>query len=141
MFADGFQDWLGLSENRIGKRYVREGLRGHCQVAAIMRCDDGASAARITGEIWKRKRQVPNTMIIVDSMGVIHGIGRSLGMYSENRFLNRVFYLSKLTGTKFFGYIRNYDSRIQYTVRSADDGTLSEETVSVQVPIAESTNG
>jgi hypothetical protein len=140
MFASGLQDWLGANEASItSSPYKREGLSGQCSVAALVRCDNGAPAARITGEVWKSRRRVPQTLIIVDPMGVIRGIGHSSSIYSENRFVNRVFYLRKLTGTRFFGYIRDYDPQLQYAVRSADDGVLSQETIRVQVPITKST--
>jgi hypothetical protein len=140
MFADGLQDWLGVNETSItGGRYKREGLSGQCSVAALVRCDNGAPAARITGQIWKSRQRVPKTLVIVDPMGVVRGIGHSSGIFSENRFLTRTFYLRKITGMRFFGYIRDYDPHLQYAVRSADDGILSEETIPVQVPITKST--
>jgi hypothetical protein len=139
MFAGGLQDWLGLSESSIaGGRYKREGLRGQCRVGALIRCDNGAPAAQITGEVWKSRRRVPTRLVIVDPAGVVRGIGHSSSIFSENRFLNRVFYLRKVTGTRFLGYIRDYDPQLKYAVRSADYGTLSEETLPVQVPITKS---
>ena len=135
MFAGGLQDWLGLNEASItSSPYKREGLRGQCTIAALAECDNGTPAARITGEIWKGGRRIPQTLVILDPTGVVRGIGHSSSVYSENRFLNRVFYSKKVTGTRFFGYIRDYDPRLQYAVRSADDGILSEETIPVRVP-------
>jgi hypothetical protein len=50
--------------------------------------------------------------------------------------INRTFYLSKFTPIiGFLGYIRNYNPQLKYAVRSADDRTLSEEKIPVQVPI------
>src|SRR5206468_12809316 len=113
-----------------------QGLKGRCRVAALVRCDNGSPAARLTGEVWKSRR-VPETLVIVDPKGVICGIAQASTIYSENRFLNRVFYLSKVTRTGFVGYIRDYDPQLQYAVRSADHGTLSEETIPVQSPATE----
>jgi hypothetical protein len=138
MFAEGLQDWIGLTESSISRgRYKRQGLKGRCRVAALVRCDNGSPAARLTGEVWKSRRRVPETLVIVDPMGVIRGIAQSSTIYSDNRFLNRVFYLSKVTRTGFVGYIRDYNPQLQYAVRSADHGTLSEETIPVQSPATE----
>ena len=133
MFAEGLQDWIGLQEtNLFGGRYKREGLRGQCKVDALVQCDNGAPAARITGQLWKRRHRIPHTLVIVDPMGVVRGIGRSSSMYSENRFVNTLFYWRKVPGTRFLGYIRDYNPQLHYVVRSADDSALSEETIPVQ---------
>ena len=99
---------------------------------ALVQCDNGAPAARITGQLWKRRHRIPHTLVIVDPMGVVRGIGRSSSMYSENRFVNALFYWRKVPGTTFLGYIRDYNPQVHYVVRSADDSALSEETVPVQ---------
>ena len=132
MFADGLQDWLGVNETSItGRQYRREELSGQCRVAALLRCDNGAPAARITGQIWKSGHRVPKTLVIVDPAGVVRGIGHSSSTYSDNRFVNSTFYGSRLTRTRFLGYIRDYNPQLRYSVRSADDRTLSEEKIPV----------
>ena len=141
MFADGLQDWLGVNETSITSRpYKREELSGQCKVAALVRCDNGAPAARITGQIWKSGHRVPKTLVIVDPGGVVRGIGHSSSIYSENRFVNSTFYGSRVMQTSFIGYIRDYDASLQYAIRSADHGILSEEMIPVQSPITKSTN-
>lgn len=141
MFADGLQDWLGANETSITSRpYKREELSGQCRVAALVRGDNGAPAARITGQIWKSGHRVPKTLVIVDSGGVVRGIGHSSSIYSENRFVNSTFYGSWVMQTSFIGYIRDYDPGLQYAIRSADHGILSEEMLPVQSPITKSTN-
>ena len=141
MFADGLQDWLGANETSISSRpYKREELTGRCRVAALLRCDNGAPAARVTGQIWKSGHQVPKTLVIVDPGGVVHGIGHSSSIYSENRFVNSTFYGSRVMQTSFIGYIRDYDPGLQYAIRSADHGILSKEMIPVQSPITKSTN-
>ncbi len=135
MFADGLQDWFGLSEREISRgRYKRQGLTGQCRVAALLQCDDGAPAARVTGQLWKRKKQVPQLLVVVDQKGLIRGIGRAFARFSENRFVNKVFYLDKAPTSVFYGYIRDYDPQQNYAVRSADDGILSEEAIPVKIP-------
>jgi hypothetical protein len=135
MFADGLQDWFGLSERQItGDWYKNEGLTGQCRVAALLRCDNGAPAARVTGELWKDRDQVPQTLIVVDQKGLIRGIGHSFAMFCENRFVDKVFYLNKTPTSVFFGYIRDYDPQQRYAVRSADNGILSAQAVPVNVP-------
>jgi hypothetical protein len=141
MFADGLQDWLGANETSITSRpYKREELSGQCKVAALVRCDNGAPAARITGQIWKSGHRVPKTLVIVDPGGVVRGIGHSSSIYSENRFVNSTFYGSRVMQTSFIGYIRDYDASLQYAIRSADHGILSEEMIPVQSSITKSTN-
>jgi hypothetical protein len=141
MFADGLQDWLGANETSITSRpYKREELSGQCKVAALVRCGNGAPAARITGQIWKSGHRVPRTLVIVDPEGVVRGIGHSSSIYSENRFVNSTFYGSRVMQTGFVGYIRDYDPSLQYAIRSADHGILSEEMIPVQSSITKSTN-
>jgi hypothetical protein len=135
MFADGLQDWFGLSERQVTRgRYKRQGLTGRCGVAALLQCNNGAPAARVTGRLWKRTHQVPHTLIVVDQMGLIRGIGHSFARFSENRFVDKVFYLNKTPTSVFFGYIRDFDPQQNYAVRSADNGVLSEEAVPVKIP-------
>ena len=45
---------------------------------------------------------------------------------------NLVFYQGSFPSTDFVGYIRDYNPQVQYVVRSADDDSLSEETIPVQ---------
>jgi hypothetical protein len=135
MFADGLQDWFGLSERQVTRgRYKRQRLTGRCGVAALLQCNNGAPAARVTGRLWKRTHQVPHTLIVVDQMGLIRGIGHSFAIFSENRFVDKVFYLNKTPTSVFFGYIRDFDPQQNYAVRSADNGVLSEEAVPVKIP-------
>jgi hypothetical protein len=135
MFADGLQDWIGVSETTITEgRYKHKGLSGQCRLAALLECDNGAPAARLTGQLWKRAGRIPHILIIVDQMGVIRGVGHSFARLSENRFVDRVFYLNKTPTSVFYGYIRDYDPQQKYAVRSADGGFLSAETVPVNVP-------
>jgi hypothetical protein len=141
MFTDGLQDWLGANQTSITSRpYKREELSGQCRVAALVRCDNGAPAARITGQIWKSKHRVPKTLVIVDSGGVVRGIGHSSSIYSETPFVNSTFYGSRVMRTRFIGYIRDYDPGLHYAVRSADHGIFSEEMIPVQSPTSKSTN-
>jgi hypothetical protein len=141
MFADGLQDWIGINEASLfAGRHERERLNGQCSVEALVECDNGAPAARVTGQMWKRGHIVPKTLVIVDPTGMICGVGRSSAMWSENRFINRTFYLSKFTGSRFLGYIRDYNPQLHYAVRSADDRILSEEKVLVGVPTPNSAN-
>jgi hypothetical protein len=133
MFADGLQDWIGLAEaNLFGGRQKPEGLEGECGVAALAECDNGASAAQVEGQVSKHGGLIPKTFVIVDSTGVVHGVARSS---STSPFVNNIFYLGKLSirSTNWLvGYIRDYNPQLQYGVRSADDGILSEEKIPVQ---------
>ena len=120
MFAGGLQDWIGLEEeNLFGGRCRAEKLEGRCSVVALVQCDNGAPAARVVGQASKHGGRVPETLVIVDPMGVVRGVARSS---PTSRFINRVFYLDKVKTTGFLGYIRDYNPQLRYTVRSADDG-------------------
>jgi hypothetical protein len=133
MFADGLQDWIGLSEaNLFGGPQKPEGLKGECRVAALAECDNGAPAARVEGQVSKHGGLIPKTLVIVDPTGVIRGVARSS---STSPFINEAFYLGKLSTlstNSFVGYIRDYNPQLQYGVRSADDGILSKEKIPVQ---------
>ncbi len=133
MFAIGLQDWIGLGEaNLFGGQQKRAGLKGQCRIDAFLRCDNGAPAARIVGQASKQGHVIPKTLVIVDSTGVVRGVARSLPI---SPFINRAFYLGKLTDNGFLGYIRDYNPQLKYAVRSADGGILSDERIPVQVPI------
>jgi hypothetical protein len=133
MFADGLQDWIGLGEaNLFRGRQETEGLNGKCNVAAFAECDNGAPAAQVVGQVSKYGGLVPKTLVIVDPAGIVRGVARSS---STSPFINRVFYLGRLSSRStnwFVGYIRDYNPQLQYGVRSADDGALSEEKIPVQ---------
>jgi hypothetical protein len=132
MFADGLQDWIGLSEaNLFRGRHKPEGLTGRCNVAALVQCDNGAPAARVMGQASREGHSIPKTLVIVDPTGVVRGVARCSSPISP--FINRTFYLGKSTTNWFLGYIRDYDPQLKYAVRSADNGVLSEEKIPVQV--------
>jgi hypothetical protein len=134
MFADRLQDWIGVSEASLfGGRHGREELRGKARVDALVPCDNGAPAARIVGQASTHGDLIPKTLVIVDPAGVVRGVARSAPI---SRFINRTFYQSKFTDIDgFLGYIRDYNPQLKYSVRSADDGILSEETIPVQIPV------
>src|SRR5437667_3266597 len=139
MFADGLQDWIGLSEaNLFGGQHKPEGLKGHCGVAALVQCDNGAPAARVFGQASKHGQSLPKTLVIVDPTGVVRGVARSSAPVSP--LINRTFYLGKLpakvTANWFVVYIRDYDPQLKYVVRSADNGALSEEEIPVKLPVS-----
>jgi hypothetical protein len=158
MFADGLQDWIGHAEVDLFGRRKRVKLVGRCTVAALVQGNDGAPAARVTGQAvrsrhipriirwamipasWilgkeiKNESRTPKTLVIVDQTGVIRGLARSSPM---SPFINRVFYLRKAQMNAFVGYIRDYNPQLLYMVRSADDHVLSEEKIPVQGRITE----
>jgi hypothetical protein len=137
MFADGLQDWIGLEEeNLFGGRCRAEKLQGRCAVVALVRCDNGAPAARVVGQASKHGGRVPETLVIVDPIGVVRGVACSS---PTSRFINRAFYLDKVKANGFLGYIRDYNPQLRYSVRSADDRTLSEEKIPVWVGITKPT--
>ena len=159
MFADGLQDWIGQAEaNLFGGRHKREKLQGRCAVAALVQGNDGAPAARVTGQAVSRRHipriirwamipaswilgeeirngyRTPKTLVIVDQTGVIRGLARSSPI---SPFINHAFYLRKVQTNAFVGYIRDYNPQLLYVVRSADDQILSEEEIPVQGWITE----
>jgi len=131
VFADGLGDWIGLSEADVfGPRHSPEGLRGQCRIDALGQCDNGAPAARVSGQAFKHEQSIPWTLVITDSNGVIRGVARSAPI---SPFINRTFYQSKLTANiGFVGYIRDYNPELRYALRSADNLTLSDEEIPVQ---------
>jgi hypothetical protein len=131
VFADGLQDWVGLTEADVfGERHRPEGLSGQCSIDALGQSDSGAPAARVSGRAFKHKQSIPWTLVVTDSDGVIHGVARSAPI---SPLINRAFYQSKLTDKiGFLGYIRDYNPELRYVVRSADNLTLSDEEIPVQ---------
>jgi len=133
MFAEGLQDWIGLPETSLfAGRQKSESFRGEYHVDGLVQCEDGASAARVTGWSLKRGDAIPKTLVIVDPAGVVRGVARS---WTTNKFISRTFYRGWFSGSEFLGYIRNYDGRLRYAVRCADDGILSDEKIVVDTPV------
>ena len=130
MFASGLQDWIGHPvENVYGGRHKRQGFIGECHVAGFVTCDNGEPAARVVGQLWENRRRVAMTAVIVDSAGVVRGVGRSSHV---NPVASNVLYGGKLyRNLGFVGYIRSYNPTLQYVLRSTDDGVLSDETITL----------
>jgi hypothetical protein len=154
MFADGLQDWIGLNETSLFRgRRKPEDLRGKCRVSKLVEYDNGALAARVVGDAITRQHVPPVVrwaitpvswivgnevtkgyvpparLVIVDPTGVVRGVARSCSL---TLVANLVFYQGSFPSTDFVGYIRDYNPQVQYVVRSADDDSLSEETIPVQ---------
>ena len=154
MFAGGLQDWIGMKEEALfGGRHKREKLQGQAAVTALVQCDDGTLAARVLGNVtkeqhvtrferwaitpmsWivgqeiKQRGITVKTLVILDGTGIVRGVARSS---STSPFINRAFYLDKAPANAFVGYIRYYNPKLRYTVRSADDYTLSDEGIPVR---------
>lgn len=154
MFADGLQDWIGQAESKLfDNRYRRENLRGQCAVVRLLQHDGVSPAAQVKG--WTRRsehgpslirwmltvpslicgREIKNiypvarTLVILDQTGAIRGLARS---FETPPVINCFFYLGKRQPDNFVGYISDYDPRVRYMIRSADNGILSEETIPVQ---------
>jgi hypothetical protein len=130
MFASGLQDWLGVSErNLFGGHHKPKGLKGGCDVTALLKCDDGTSFARLTGSTMIGG-YVPRALVVVDANGIIRGIGRS---FATNSFINRLLYRGIFPGAPFLCYIRGYDASSSYAVRGVDEDELSDEKINVGV--------
>jgi hypothetical protein len=130
MFAQGMQDWIGVNESSLfNGRHKPDRLRGQCRINATVPCDNGKLAARVTGVAWVDGRAVPKTLVFISPEGVICGVAHSSGTAP---LANRIFYLHKFARNMgFLGYIRGYDPTLQYTIRSADGGALSDEKIVV----------
>jgi hypothetical protein len=81
------------------------------------------------GSARKYKVLVPHTLVIVDPNGVICVVARST---ATNKFANSLFFRDKFNNNAFLGYVRDYNARLQYMVRSADDNAVSKEAIPVQ---------
>lgn len=134
MFADGLQNWIGRPEDQLfpgGHEATR--LKADCRIDAYLKCDNGRPAARVSGWVRKGGRQAPRTLIIVDPSGTVQGIGQT---FSTSDRINRIFYSNRFRQTSFLGYIRNYRPEIQYSMRSADGGKISDEKILIPTPPA-----
>ena len=138
MFADGLQDWIGVSEtNLFGGHYKSVDLKGSIAVQSLIRCANGAPAARVTGWAIERETSIPKQLILVNVDGKVCGLARP----TEIRWnINRQYKLPKFAASGFLGYIRDFNPQTPYFVRSADDNRLSTETLRVtsSVPMAAS---
>jgi hypothetical protein len=162
MFADGLQDWLGRHQTSLfGDRAKRERLQGTCSVTKMVQSNEGAPAARIacrattrrhiprivrwaiTPVAWlvdeetKQGYMTPNTLVVIDSNGIVRGEARSWGMSS---FANRVLFQGEFCTTCILGYISDYNPQLHYIIRGADDNVLSEETIPVQDDVSNKPN-
>jgi hypothetical protein len=83
----------------------------------------------VIGQAWKYGRAVPKTLVIVDPTGVVREVARSSTI---SPLIARTFYLNRLpSNIGFLGYIRDYNARLDYAVRSADADALSVEKIPV----------
>ncbi len=162
MFAGGLQDWIGLNEAGLfAGRQKPEGLTGTCRVSKLVQGDNGAPAARIVGHVATRRHiprivrstispvawlvdkptkqgyMTPNTLVVIDSNGIVRGVARSCGMSS---FANHVLFQGKFCTTCILGYISDYDPQLHYIIRSANDNVLSEESLPVQDDVSNNPN-
>ncbi len=130
MFTEGLQDWIGLNESSIFNGRTRpEKLKGRGRIDGTVVGDDGKPAARVVGVAWIKRRAIPKILVIVDPNGNICGVARSSAIAP---FTDRIFYMNKFSKNMgFLGYIRGYDPKLQYTIRSADGGALSDEKIVV----------
>jgi hypothetical protein len=131
VFADGLQDWIGRREADVfGTRHKLEGLHGRCRIDVLSQSDNGAPAARVSGQALEHEQSIPRTLVIIDPNGVIRGVARSARI---SPLVNRAFYHGKFTANiGFVGYITDYNPELRYVVRSADNLTLSDEEIPVQ---------
>jgi hypothetical protein len=112
-------------------------LKGSIAVQSLVRCANGAPAARVTGWAIERETSIPKQLILVNADGKVCGLARP----TEIRWnINRQYKLPKFAASGFLGYIRDYNPQTPYFVRSAEDNRLSTETLRVtsSVPIAAS---
>ena len=127
MFADGLQDWIGVSEtNLFGGHYKSVELKGSIAVQSLVRCANGTPAARVTGWAIERETSIPKQLILVNAGGKVCGLARPTEIRTN---INSQFKLPKFAASGFLGYIRDYDPQTPYFVRSADDNRLSRETL------------
>jgi hypothetical protein len=129
MFADGLQDWIGVSEtNLFGGHYKSVELKGSIAVQSLVRCANGTPAARVTGWAIERETSIPKQLILVNAGGKVCGLARPTEIRTN---INRQYKLPKFAASGFLGYIRDYNPQTPYFVRSADDNRLSTETLRV----------
>ena len=99
MFADGLQDWIGVSEtNLFGGHYKSVELKGSIAVQSLVRCANGTPAARVTGWAIERETSIPKQLILVNAGGKVCGLARP----TEIRWnINRQYKLPKFAASGF----------------------------------------
>lgn len=126
MFAEGLQDWIGQPASALFQQSQRNRFRGQAHLELI---EDGA--ARIKGQAYIGKGNVPPTMVILNSEGTIVGIARS---FATNRFLDWALFGDKMPYAPIFGYIRQYDPRVSYIIRSGNGQEMSDSAITLMSP-------
>ena len=138
MFADGLQDWIGVSEtNLFGGHYKSVELKGSIAVPVACSVRNGTPAARVTGWAIERETSIPKQLILVNAGGKVCGLARPTEIRTN---INSQYKLPKFAASGILGYIPDYNPQTPYFVRSADDNGLSRETLRVtsSVPMAAS---
>jgi hypothetical protein len=129
MFAGSLQDWIGVSEtNLFGGHYESVRLKGSIAVQSLVRCEKDGPAARVTGWAIERETFIPKRLILVDHSGKVCGVARPTEIRTDINKQNR---LPKFAASGFLGYIRDYSREEYYWARTADDNSLSKETLPV----------
>ena len=84
MFAGGLQDWIGVSEtNLFGGHYKSVELKGSIAVQSLVRCANGAPAARVTGWAIERETSIPKQLILVNAGGKVCGLARPTEIHTN----------------------------------------------------------
>lgn len=126
-----------LTACRIGRSFRNEfvwrplqigRVKGSIAVQSLVRCANGAPAARVTGWAIERETSIPKQLILVNAGGKVCGLARATEIGTN---INSQYKLPKFAASGFLGYIPGYNPQTPYFVRSADDNRLSRETLRV----------
>ena len=126
MYAEGLQDWIGQPASTLFQQSQRNRFRGEAHLELIEN-----QAARIKGQAFIGKGKVPPTMVILKPDGTIVGIARS---FATNRFLDWALFGDKMPYAPIFGYIRQYDPKVSYVIRSANGNEMSDSAINLKAP-------
>jgi hypothetical protein len=138
MYAAGLQDWIGQSETSLFDGHRRSfALQGRLRVEALLKCDDGAPAARCTGRVMYDGELLPEQLVIIDPAGKICGVARPTLFRGPLKPSQQLFGFSP---NGFVGYIRHYDPTLHYFVRAVAGRASSEEKLPVQ-PLRDKKSG
>jgi hypothetical protein len=129
MFAPGLQDWIGVPLSSLPtRRRDKSGFQGSAQIEAMTNAGDNKTAIRIVGNVCGRNQRSPDKLLIVNSKGIVAGIG---SVFTTTDFVNRLLYGNRMIHARLVGYIRDYDPVLHYEIHFISPDGISEAKIDI----------
>jgi hypothetical protein len=129
MFAQGFQDWVGLPLSSLpARRTDKYAFHATAHVESITDAGSKKPVVRIMGNVGGRKKRSPEKLLITDSNGIVAGIG---SVFTTSDFLDRLLYGNRMTHARLVGYIRDYNPALRYELHFLGRDGISKAKIDV----------